>query len=153
MVVQREPLEHLDTWPGFGHPSDGHDLKQKERQRSAGFADKTGGHSSAKGRSEAWKERKDVGWVARWEKRRREAAQNWEAGAALNAFLPVLPTFQSCWPSSGPLACLPVLPPGPDTISPPLWLSRPKDSGSDLPPWPFPGPSTEVEFSVLAPSP
>lgn len=81
MIVQRESLEHLDTWPISGHSSDGHDLKQKEEQRSASLADKTGGHSSAKEGPEAWKDRKGVGQVARLGKRRWEAAQNEEARA------------------------------------------------------------------------
>lgn len=42
VVVQKGPLEKTwDSWFDFGHPSDGHDLKQKEEQRSVGFADKT----------------------------------------------------------------------------------------------------------------
>ena len=72
VIVQRESLEHLDTWPISGHSSDGHDLKQKEEQRSASLADKTGGHSSAKEGPEAWKDRKGVGQVARLGKRRWE---------------------------------------------------------------------------------
>ena len=81
MIVQRESLEHSDTRSTSGHSSDGYDLKQKKEQRSASLADKTGGHSSAKERPGAWKDRKGVGQVARSGKRRREAAQNGEARA------------------------------------------------------------------------
>lgn len=111
MIVQIESPEHLDTWPSSDHSSDGHDLKQKEEQRSVSLADKTGGHSSAKERPEAWKDRKGVGQVATSGKRRWEAPRMGKPGLCQH-LSPYSAHIQSCGPSPGPLACLPVPPPG-----------------------------------------
>ena len=124
MIVQRESLEHSDTRSTSGHSSDGYDLKQKKEQRSASLADKTGGHSSAKERPGAWKDRKGVGQVARSGKRRREAAQNGEARAMptpLSLFCPHPVQWAQPW--------IPGLPtcPAPWATSLPQWLSGPKD--------------------------
>lgn len=142
--MRKEPLERLDSWPGFGHSSKGWDAKQKDQWRSAGFADKTSSHGSAK--------RKPGGVEGALLSQ--SAARCWQAGDAPNlsppcsAHIPVLLT-QLCT-----LGLLTVLSSGPDhhTISSFLWLLRPQLSGSDLA-LSTPRPLREAGVPVLAPSP
>lgn len=60
----------LGRMPDSGHSSDGHDLKQKEQQKSGGFADKTSSHGSVvtfqqRRHQKASRERRGVSWVAK----------------------------------------------------------------------------------------
>lgn len=96
-VVQKEPLEHSNSRPDFGHSPDGHDLKQKEQQKSAGFADKTSSHiwhhSSASGDQKALREKRDVSSVVR-----RNGGGYSSPPQLLKclSFFPILHTFLSC---------------------------------------------------------
>lgn len=152
MIVQRESLENLDTWPSSGHSSDGHDLKQKEEQRSASLADKTGGHSSAK-RHQAPGRTEKV-W-ARWRGRGRGDGRLPRMGkpGLCQHLSPYSAHIQSCGPSPGPLACLPVPPPGlPLRPSGSLglrifWIRFASPGLSTV------EPSREAAFSILVPGP
>ena len=150
--MQRESLEHSDTRSTSGHSSDGYDLKQKKEQRSASLADKTGGHSSAKERPGAWKDRKGVGQVARSGKGDGRLPRMGKPGPCQRLY-PYSAHIQSSGPSPGSLACLPVLPPGlPLHPSGSLglrifWLRFASLALSTV------GPPKEAAFSILVPCP